>query len=375
MRILFTGGGTGGHIFPILAIIRELKRVAEEERILDLEIYFMGPTDFAKADLEEEQIIIIPLDSGKMRRYFSLQNFLDIFKTALAACRAIWNMFLIMPDAVFSKGGYGALPALIAARLLRIPLIIHDSDAVPGKVSLYSGHFAKRIGVAFPGAFSYFPASKTALVGIPIRKRILGGNREQARNELDISSGLPIIGFIGASQGAEKINEAIIPILKELTEEFEVLHQTGTKNFEDNKGEAGVVLEFAHKERYHPFGFLDERELRAFYLLSEIVVSRASATSIYEIAAWSKPSILIPLHNAAQDHQRKNAYEYAATGATVVIEEENLTPHVLLAEIRKLIANPPKMQEMRETAQRFARVDSAEILAKELLKLGQHQRI
>ncbi|TSC77578.1 MAG: hypothetical protein G01um101433_543 [Parcubacteria group bacterium Gr01-1014_33] len=372
MRILFTGGGTGGHVFPIIAVIRELKKIAEEERIVALELYYMGPADFGADTFKEEDIMLVSIFTGKMRRYVSFANVIDFFKTAIGFFQALWNMFLIMPDVVFSKGGYGAFPAVASAIIFRIPLIIHESDSVPGRVNRFSAQFATRIGAAFATAETFFPKQKTALVGVPIRKRILGGRRNAAREQLGIFTKLPAVAIIGASLGARKINDATLGVLKELTEEFEVIHQTGAAHIKEIREEAKVILEFSHKERYHAIGFFDERGIRDFYQASDIVVSRAGASSIYEIAAWGKPSILIPLRNAAQDHQRKNAYEYASAGACLVIEEDNLSPHILLAEIRKLMQNPEGMKKMGEAAQRFARIDSGEIIAREILKLGIH---
>lgn len=373
MRILFTGGGTGGHITPIVAVIRELKTIAEKEQILDLELFYAGPNDgFGKELLKNEGVFFVSIASGKIRNYFSIKNITDILKIAIGILQALWNIFLIMPDVVFSKGGYGALPAVIAAAIFRVPLIIHDSDAIPGRVNTFSARFAAKIGIAFHAASDAFPKEKTALVGVPIRKHILGGRKEEAREKLGINSGQAAIGVIGASQGSQKINDSLLGILKEITSEFEILHQTGSRNFDEVKGEASVIIASGHPDRYHPFGFLNEDELRNFYAASDLVVSRASSTSIFEIAAWGKPSILIPLLTAAQDHQRKNAYEYAGAGASVVIEEANLSPHILLSEIKKLMANPEQIKKMSEAAQRFARVDSAEIVAKEILKLGIH---
>jgi UDP-N-acetylglucosamine--N-acetylmuramyl-(pentapeptide) pyrophosphoryl-undecaprenol N-acetylglucosamine transferase len=372
MRILFTGGGSGGHIFPIVAIGRELKELAEEERILELRMFFMGSEEIGGDLLKEEGIAIIPLSSGKWRRYGSWRNFTDLFLTVASILKALGSMFVIMPDVVFSKGGFGALPAVIAAFLFRIPLIIHESDAAPGKVNLFSGRFAKRIGVSFPGAADFFPKEKSALVGIPLRKRILGGNLKEAKESFSIWSELPVVGVMGASQGAQPINNAILDILKDLTDIAEVVHQTGEQNYEETKGEGNVILEFTHKERYHPYGFFDEAGLRNFYTVSDLIVSRAGGSSIYEIAAWGKPSIIIPLSHAAQDHQRKNGYEYGARGACIVIEEANLTPHILFSEIKKLLADRERMKKMGEAAQMFARLDAAKIIAREILKLGLH---
>lgn len=374
MRILFTGGGTGGHFFPLLAVVREVKRSAEENQIIDLDLFYMGPQMPYEALMVDEDVAIFYISCGKMRRYFSLLNIVDIFRLLIGTVQALWKMFFLVPDVIFSKGGYAAFPVTIAAAIFRIPMIIHDSDAVPGAVTKFSARFARRIGIAFPSAYSYFPKEKTALVGVPIRKRILGGLKEEARDALNVFSALPVLGIIGASQGAQKINDAVLGILKELSAKYEILHQTGEKNIANVMGEAKIILEFNHNEHYHPVAFLKEAEMRDFYLVSDLIISRAGATSIFEIAAWGKPSIVIPLRNSAQDHQEKNAYAYAAEGACVVIQEENLTPHLLMAEIDKLIADPERMKKMGEAAQRFARVDAAEALAKEILKLGVHAK-
>lgn len=372
MRILFAGGGTGGHFFPILAIVRDLKRVAQEERVLDLELFYMSPDEFGYDLIESEGVIAIKITTGKWRRYFSIKNFFDVVRTAFGIWEALWNFFLIVPDVVFVKGGYGSLPAVVAAVLFRIPFIIHESDAVPGAVNRFAARWAKRIAISFAGAEAFFPAGKTALVGIPVRKAILGGRKEDARADMDVFSNLPAIGFIGGSQGAEKINTAVLSALPELTESFEIIHQTGEKHAAAVKKEANIILERGRKERYHPVSFFDEVGTRTFYSACDLIVSRAGATTIYEIATWAKPAILIPLLRAAQDHQKKNAYEYAASGAVRVLEEENLTPHLLLAEIRKLMSDPERLKAMSAAAQRFSRIDAGETLSREILKLGVH---
>lgn len=376
MRILFAGGGTGGHFFPIVAVLREIKRVAEDERILDLELFYMGPDDFGARLLDEEGVVRIRTFSGKWRADSSLvgimQNLGGLARLAIGAMQAIWNMFLIMPDIVFSKGGYGAVPAVMAAALFRIPIIIHESDAVPGKVNRLSARFAARIGVAFPDAARFFPSGKVAFIGIPIRRRILGGRADDAREAFSIFSALPVIGVIGASQGAVSLNDTVLGIIKELTERYEVVHQTGEGNIAEVRGETSVILEFNHKDRYRAVGFLDETGMRDFYSVCNLIISRAGASSIFEIAAHGIPAIIVPLPHAAQNHQWENAYAYAAAGAAVIIEEVNLTPHILLAEIKKLMDDKDKMARMGKAAVGFSRTDAAELLAREILKLGVH---
>lgn len=376
MRILFTGGGTGGHFFPILAVIREIKRVAEDERILDLELFYMSPDDLGARLLDEEEVVRIKVRSGKWRPMSSLGdallNLRDALNLFVGVWQALWNVFLVVPDVVFSKGGWGALPGILAAVVFRIPIVIHESDAIPGKVNMFSARFAARIGIAFAGAAKYFPEGKTALVGIPLRRRILGGARDDAREAFEIISASSVVGLIGASQGAMPINDAALGILRELTDKYEIVHQTGEKNFDEVREQASVILEFHHKERYHPVGFLDESGIRDFYAACDLIVSRASASSIFEIAAYGIPSIMVPLSHAAQNHQWENAYAYAADGAAVILEEVNLTPHVLFAEIKKLTDDPERMKRMKEAAKRFARLDATEIVAREILKVGVH---
>lgn len=371
MRILFTGGGTGGHFFPIIAVAREVKRLAEEKRILDIQLYYIGPDDFANTDLKDENIISFAVWSGKVRRYFSWRNAADAFKLAIGILHALWKLFVIMPDIIFSKGGYGAVPTLVAGRIFRIPVIIHDSDAIPGIVSVWSAKFAKRIAVSYASTAAFFPREKIALTGTPIRKRALGGNPDEARELLGIYSKDPILFFIGGSQGAQKINDALIGILPELLKKYEVIHHTGKTNYEDVYLETRPIEEKTPKGKYHPIAFLSEPQLRAAYTIANLVLSRASS-GIFEIAAAGKPAILIPIRKSAQDHQRENAYQYAKTGAAVVVEEDNLTPHLLLNEIEKLMGDKEHLQKMSELAQKFARVDAATLIAEEILKLGTH---
>ena len=392
MRILFTGGGSGGHFFPIIAVARELKRIAEDERIIDLRLFYMGPIspgltapgpsrghtaeDGPVANEENlmktEGITYYVLAAGKIRRYASFYNITDLFKTFIGIIQAAWKLFVILPDVIFSKGGFGAFPVLLVARLYRIPVIIHESDAVPGVVNKWSAKFARRIAVAFTASAKFFPPEKTAVVGNPIRKRLLGANVEEAKKKLFVSTRDPVIFFNGGSQGSENLNNTVTGILPQLIKKYEVLHQTGKRNYETVKEETSVLLERMKKEKYHIFGFLAESELREAYAASDLIVSRAGSSNIFEIAALQKPSILIPLSNSAQDHQRENAYEYAKTGSCTVIEENNLSPHLLLNDMEKILEYQDIQKRMVESAQKFSRIDSAETIAREIIKLGLH---
>jgi UDP-N-acetylglucosamine--N-acetylmuramyl-(pentapeptide) pyrophosphoryl-undecaprenol N-acetylglucosamine transferase len=374
MRIVLLGGGSGGHFYPLIAVARALRDIAEEERIVSMDIIMMGAKPFDLEALAEDNIQYEEVPAGKIRRYFSISNFSDSLKTLFGILRAIKKITLHPPDVVFSKGGYDSFPVLVAARLYRIPVMIHESDAVPGAVNKWSGRFARRIGVSFPETVGAFPQEKVALIGNPIRPGIIGGSHDEAFDMFDLESGIPTILVLGGSQGAQKINDVVISLLLELVEKAQIIHSTGKSNFESVKGEAEVSMgESVHKRRYHPFPLLNQSQLRNASFIADVVVSRAGAGSIFEIAAWNVPAILVPITDSAQNHQRENAYNYARAGAAEVVEEANLTPHLLEAEILKIVGDASRKTDMKAAAKTFARVDAARKIASELIRLGLHE--
>ena len=374
MKIVLLGGGSGGHFFPLIAVVDALRKAADEQRIVTLDLTLMGEKPFDVEILREEEISFEEIPAGKIRRYFSLLNILDSIKTIRGVFHALWRFTLSPPDLVFSKGGYDSFPALVAARILRIPVSIHESDAVPGMVNAWAAKFARRIGISFPETATHFPQDKVALTGNPIRRNILGGSHDEALDMFDLETGIPTVLIFGGSQGAQKINDAVMLALLELVEFVQIIHVTGAMHIEATKAETGIVLEKSiHKGRYHPYAFLNPAQLRNAAFIGDVAVSRAGAGSIFEIAAWRLPAILIPLSLAAQDHQRENAYSYARTGAAEVLEETNLTPHVLISEIRKLTGDQKRRDDMKRAAGSFARIDAADKIAREILHLGLHE--
>jgi UDP-N-acetylglucosamine--N-acetylmuramyl-(pentapeptide) pyrophosphoryl-undecaprenol N-acetylglucosamine transferase len=371
MKVFLAGGGTGGHFYPLIAVAQSLKDIAERERIVNIDITFVSDAPYDEDLLREEGIKFLKVEAGKVRRYFSILNFFDLFKTGWGILRALWRIYLNFPDVIFSKGGYASFPVLVAAKIFKIPLVIHDSDAVPGRVSLWSSRFARRVAISFPQALRYFPSEKVAFTGNPIRREVLGGSEEEANQFFGLEAGLPTILVLSGSQGAEKINDIILDIIPELVKNVQVIHQCGTRNIEEVKGRSKLVLdgsEFA--KRYHPYGFLDVGAYRDASKVANLVISRAGAGHIFEMAAWGHPGILVPLPQAAQDHQRENAYTYAREGAAVVIEEQNLTPNILLSEITSLMNDEERKKQMRKAAQVFAKIDAGDKIAEEIIKLG-----
>lgn len=370
MKILLTGGGTGGHFYPLIAIAEKLIDEAEKEKIIDLKLYYMSDTPYDKRMLFENDITYVEVPTGKRRLYSSFRNFLDIFKTATGAFFGLLSMFFIYPDVVISKGGYAAFPAVFAAKLLRIPVIIHESDSYPGRLNLWTSKFAQKIAVSWPEASEYFPKEKTAWVGQPIRKNIIDKDSEGALEFFKFDSHTPTILVIGGSSGAQIINNIIVDMLSELSSKYQIIHQTGNNNYQEVLSRAKLIMgDNANIVNYRPMAYLNNLEMRKAAGIADIVISRAGS-GIFEIASWGLPSIIIPITNSNGDHQRKNAYNYARTGACEVMEEMNLTPHLLLSEIDNLINNKPKLHLMSSKAQEFAKHDAALKIAKEAIEIA-----
>lgn len=370
MRILLTGGGTGGHFYPLIAVARSLREICQQERIGDVDIIYASDDPYDAQVLREDRIRFLKIPAGKIRRYFSIQNVFDPFKSFFGIIKAAWILYLNLPDVIFSKGGYASFPTLVAARFFGVPIVIHETDSVPGRVTLWASHFAKRIAISYPETIKFFPKERTAFVGNPIRKEVLGGTMDRAKEIFDLESELPVIFVFGGSQGSQKINESILDILPELLEFSQIIHQTGKDNIASVKERAKIVLErVKFPLRYHPIPFLDEETYKNAYVSATLIIAR-SGGSIFEIAAMARPSILIPLPTSANDHQRENAYSYARTGAAEVIEEQNMTPHILLEEIKKLFANPARLEQMRTEAKAFAKLDAADNIAIEIIRVA-----
>ena len=374
IKVLLAGGGSGGHIYPLIAVSEELINTAYNEGI-DLTLDYLGPID-PRVKNEFEIIGIQPhsLLTGKLRRYASLVILLDIPAFFISIFQALFKVWLIMPNVLFSKGGTGALPVVLACRFYRIPVMIHESDAVPGTTNYISGrHFSKAIGVSFQKAASYFDPAKTAVVGNPIRSALLYKRPEQpnAKTLIGLDPQKPVMFIVGGSLGSQRLNDFIIDNLKNILSVTQVIHQTGDKNFDDIKEKIkslfGDEIQ-AQKSGYVFFPFLNEN-LKTAYSAADIVVSRAGAGAIFEAASFGKPIILIPLPEAANDHQRENAYEFAQAGGGIVIEEDNLLPDIFIEQINVIIGNPEKAKQMSEASFKFFIPGAAEALAKEIIKI------
>jgi UDP-N-acetylglucosamine--N-acetylmuramyl-(pentapeptide) pyrophosphoryl-undecaprenol N-acetylglucosamine transferase len=366
MRIVFVGGGTGGHFYPLIAVAEAVR-----DSVPSAELYYFGPVPYNDEALRENNIIFIKCPAGKLRRYFDIQNFVDIFRTLGGIVTAWYQLYKLYPDVVFSKGGYTTVPILLMARFYRIPVVIHESDSKPGRASLLARKFARYIGVAYASAATYFPPEKTALVGIPIRKA-LRASHENPHENLGVQKNRPIIFVTGGSLGAMRINNLILNSLTQLLPYYTIFHQTGPT-------EEQVVIQTAQAlvtdknllANYFVQGTMTADTVSNLLDAASLVISRAGSTTLFEIALHGTPSIIIPIPEEVSHDQRTNAYAFARSGAATVMEEANLTPYLLTSEIQSIMEDPVTYERMSLAARAFSVGDASASIANVLITICQ----
>ena len=320
-RIILTGGGTAGHVTPNIALLPQLK-----ERGYD--IHYIGSYNGIEKELIEQfGIPYHGISSGKLRRYFSLQNFTDPFRVLKGFGEAKKLIQSLKPDVIFSKGGFVSVPVVIAGKQCRVPTIIHESDMTPGLANKLAIPSASKVCCNFPETLAHLPKEKAVLTGSPIRRELLSGDRDAALKFCNLSADKPVILIIGGSLGSVVVNSAVRTILPELLKEFQVIHLCG-------KGKTDASLK--NLKGYVQFEYI-QKELKDLFALADIVISRAGANAICELLALHKPNLLIPLSaNASRGDQILNARSFERQGFSIVLEEEELNNTVLLDAIQKL---------------------------------------
>ncbi|MEI7621121.1 MAG: undecaprenyldiphospho-muramoylpentapeptide beta-N-acetylglucosaminyltransferase, partial [Candidatus Moraniibacteriota bacterium] len=359
--------GTGGHLFPLVAVAKKIKEKLGPE----VEFLYVGSgAEMEKKVMAEEGIKTKFVLSGKIRRYFSLKNFGDFFKMPIGFLQALWILFIFAPDAVFSKGGFVAVPVVLAAWLYRIPILMHESDSIPGVANQFLSKLANRVAVAYPSAEQYFPAEKVALTGNPIRFEVTEGDAMMLRTQLEFTAGRKTLLVLGGSLGSQAINEALTNILPQLLHSYQIIHQTGAQNFDQTVAEAARQGVKAGHGGYWAVPFLNANQMRDAFALADLVISRAGANAIAEIAANGKSAILIPLENSANGHQEMNAFALAKIGAALVLEQPNLGQHLLLEEIEKLMKDDDLRTKMGQQIKTFYHPNAADVLANGVIELA-----
>ena len=323
-RIILTGGGTAGHVTPNIALIPKLRE-------LGFDIQYIGSYQGIEKELIEPfGIPYHGISSGKLRRYFSLQNFTDPFRVLKGLGEAKKLIKELQPDIIFSKGGFVSVPVVIAGKQNKVPVIIHESEMTPGLANKLAIPSATRVCCNFPETLEHLPKEKAVLTGSPIRQELLSGNKIAAMDLCGFTADKPVILVIGGSLGSVAVNNAVREALPELLKSFQVVHLCG-------KGKLDESL--VGTKGYIQFEYI-KNELRDIFALSDVVISRAGANAICELLALRKPNLLIPLSaNASRGDQILNARSFERQGFSIVLEEEEVTKASLLEAVNKLYAN------------------------------------
>lgn len=375
MRVLLVGGGSGGHFYPLIATAEAL-RAREAELKTNIDLYYIGPDVFDEPTLGKLGIEYIYCPAGKVRRYPSIKNLTDMFKTIRGFFVALRRMFFLYPDVVFSKGSYTSVPVLWAARILRIPVVIHESDVVPGRANKMAARYARYIGIAYPETAEYFNKDKTALIGIPLRKSFYAEPNPKVLHDLKIKPGDPYILFVTGSLGAERLNNFVLNALDELLPHYHVVHQAGKDHLPVVQQTADLLIKSDDlRARYHLFGNVPGGDFHALQSFASIIISRAGSGTISEIAFHQKPAILVPIPEDISHDQRKNAFAYARTGGAIVMEERNLTENLLVAEIERILQDSNLQASMRRGAESFFIHHAAFALADTLISISREHAL
>lgn len=335
-KIVFTGGGTAGHVTPNIALFPSVRKAGYE-------IFYIGSYEGIEKELMEKQgVTYYGISSGKLRRYFDLKNFSDPFKVVKGYFQARKLLKKLKPDIVFSKGGFVSVPVVLAAKHCRIPCIIHESDITPGLANRLAIPSATKVCANFPETLSYLPEGKAVLTGTPIREELYAGNRIKGLDFCGFTANKPVLLVIGGSTGAAAVNNAVRDLLPTLLQEFQVIHLCG----KGKKDESAGAL-----EGYVQYEYINE-ELKDLFAAADIIVSRAGANAICELLALRKPNILIPLSAAAsRGDQILNAESFERQGFSYVLKEENVTNETLLRAIHEVYANRERyIQAMGESS-------------------------
>lgn len=323
-RIILTGGGTAGHVTPNIALLPRLRE-------LNYDIHYIGSYQGIEKELIEQfGIPYHGISSGKLRRYFSLKNFTDPFRIIKGLAEADKLIKTLQPDVIFSKGGFVSVPVVMAGKRRHVPTIIHESDMTPGLANKLSIPSATKVCCNFPETLEHLPKDKAVLTGSPIRQELLSGNKIAALDFCGLTSEKPVILIIGGSLGSVVVNNAVRAILPELLKDFQVIHLCGKGKIDESLQNVNGYVQFEYIQS----------ELKDIFALTDLIISRAGANAICEIAALRKPNLLIPLSaSASRGDQILNARSFERQGFSVVIEEEELTNEKLLSSIQKLYAN------------------------------------
>jgi UDP-N-acetylglucosamine--N-acetylmuramyl-(pentapeptide) pyrophosphoryl-undecaprenol N-acetylglucosamine transferase len=363
MRILVSGGGTGGHIYPALAVARELRRK------YDADLLYLGDANGLETRIvPQEDIPFAPIVAGKLRRYLSAETFTDLGRIPVGMRQAMERLRAFQPDAVFTSGGYVSVPAGFAARRQGVPFLMHQQDVPPNLANRLLTPLATKISVSFPDSLRYFPKDRTTLSGNPVRAEVLEIARTPGalrKAQFNLDPALPALLVTGGSQGARRLNQVIVAALPQLLPRCQVLHISGEYTFEETHAAAERQFESipALRRRYALYAYLSG-EMPAALAASDLVLCRSGAATLAELAIMGRPSLLVPLPPGfTGSPQQVNAEMFVRAGAAEMTLDKDLTVDRLCAVLFPLLGDLARQSAMAEAARGFAHPEAAAKLA------------
>ena len=378
-RILLTGGGSLGHTIPVISVVNELKKQSTGAEFL-----FVGTNPKVEKEfVESSGITYINITSGKLRRYFSLKNILDLLKFTAGIFRAHSIIRKFKPDVVFSKGGYASLPISVVAGKKGIPLVVHESDSTPGLANKIAAKRAKAICVAFDDMKKYYPNKKVVLTGNPIRGEIFKGDKSHGKEVFKLGGEKPVLFFTVASSSAKNFSRAIIEAAPRLLSNFQIIQQCGAMNYDlvqkrlrDVFGENDLVWDevdtriTVRGDRHYCVIPTLKKEIADAYAVSDLVISRSSASTAFELATLGKPALFLPLPmKDSRGDQIHNANYFKQYEAAEVIENEKLSAEFLEKKIMEIFNTPGKLDKLSVNIKKLANSNAAENIAKVILRV------
>lgn len=364
-----TGGGTGGHIYPAIAIAEALRK---DETTKD--IYYIGnPNNLEYGIVKKAHFKFLPIKVSGMPRKIGWDFIKWGIELELANWKALYYLWRFKPDAILGTGGYVSAPALMASNLSKTPYMIHDCDAQPGMVSKFVAPMAKQVSLAFEDSASYIRSNNISINGNPIREQFKTLTKEQARQNMNLENKTTIT-IMGGSQGAKSIDDATIQCLKQIFEKYDVqvILQTGAKHYENTiKALEEVYPKFEHNKNLVIKPYFDDMvtALKA----TDIAISRAGSLSLSEICACGIAPILIPYPYAAADHQRKNAKSLLNKNACLYLEDKETTGETLLEKLDELLSDPEKLASIQANTRALAKLDATQTIVEQLKKVASHE--
>ncbi|MEK7645875.1 MAG: undecaprenyldiphospho-muramoylpentapeptide beta-N-acetylglucosaminyltransferase [Patescibacteria group bacterium] len=368
-RIILVGGGTGGHVFPLMAVAAALRMTDP-----NVELMVLGDGPFLASAVATAGLPYKRIWASGLRRYFSFRTLLTPFQIIVGFFQSLWILLVYMPDIMFTKGGYTSVMPALVARLYLIPVYTHESDSTPGLANKFISKLATTVFTSFESTAKYFSAGKAILVGNPVRSELLTGDKATAFQQFNFRADKKTILVVGGSQGSKRINEAILEALVPLVQNFQIIHQCGESQYESVKSIVDQYTKEGEKSygptisaNYRLYPFFNPQDMGLAYAVADIIISRGGASNLFEIASLGKPAIIIPLSTAAsRGDQIDNAIEFQKYGA-VVIEEANITPHIIVNQIQELL-EPTHYASVAVKIKTFAKPDAARNIASVLLQ-------